>query len=138
MEKAIRELSQKYPELTEHIHRDWELVKEYPLSNEMLSMSRVFRSRQNQYLIISAKGSPETILDLCHTEKQEMHRLLLQVNAMAENGLRVIGGPAPGLITADCRINSTLLILNYSVFWRFTIPSGTPLPMTYANVIMPG
>lgn len=91
MEKAIRDLSQKYPELTEHIHRDWELVKEYPLSNEMLSMSRVFRSRQNQYLIISAKGSPETILDLCHTEKQEMHRLLLQVNAMAENGLRVIG-----------------------------------------------
>ncbi len=42
------------------------MVKEYPLSREMLAMSRVFESPDSTKKVIAAKGAPEAIFDLCH------------------------------------------------------------------------
>jgi len=43
MEKAILRMSELYLRDTEHVHADWEMLKEYPLSRDLLAMSRVFR-----------------------------------------------------------------------------------------------
>ncbi|MBM3133616.1 MAG: HAD-IC family P-type ATPase, partial [Chloroflexi bacterium] len=91
MEKALRELGEFHQNLTEHLHSDWELMKEYPLSRQLLALSRVWKSRDGADFIIAAKGAPEAIFDLCHLNDAERERLLGQVAVMGTDGLRVLG-----------------------------------------------
>ncbi len=91
MEKAIRRLGETSLAKTEHLHGDWTLVQEYPLSEEMLSLSHVWKSPDGTDFIIAAKGAPESIADLCHFTKGQMMDLLLNIDKMTGKGLRVIG-----------------------------------------------
>ncbi len=91
MEKAMKELGERTLANTEHLHKDWELIREYPLSEKLLAMSRVWRSPNGQDFVIAAKGAPEAIADLCHFDEGEMRDLRKQINRMADEGLRVIG-----------------------------------------------
>ncbi|NTV06751.1 MAG: cation-translocating P-type ATPase [Chlorobiaceae bacterium] len=91
MEKAINETGDDYLTETEHLHKDWVLVHEYPLSKELLSLSRVWRSTEREEYIIAAKGAPEAILDLCHFDDHETAMLSMSISEMAEQGLRVLG-----------------------------------------------
>ena len=45
MEKALRKIGDCCLKNTEHLHDDWSIVREYPLSQELLSLSLVWRSR---------------------------------------------------------------------------------------------
>jgi Ca2+-transporting ATPase len=91
MEKAITSLGDLYLKGTEHIHKNWEMIKEYPLSKELMAMSRVFSSKGTKERLIATKGAPEAIFELCHLEKETKKRLSLAVEEMAANGLRVLG-----------------------------------------------
>lgn len=91
MEKAFKRLGTRFLEQTEHLHEDWTLVREYPLSPALLAMSRVWRSRDTDAYVIAAKGAPEAIADLCHLEAPEVERLSRDVAALADGGLRVLG-----------------------------------------------
>ena len=91
MEKAMKELGGRTLSNTEHIHKDWELVREYPLSENLLAMSHVWRSPEGQNYVIAAKGAPEAIADLCHFSQERMDALRNEINEMADRGLRVIG-----------------------------------------------
>lgn len=91
MEKAIRDLGAKTLADTEHLHHNWVLVQEYPLSQELLAMSHVWKSPDGKDYIIAAKGSPEAIIDLCHMNNREAAELNVQINTLANEGLRIIG-----------------------------------------------
>ncbi len=91
MEKAITSMGDLYLKETEHIHKNWEMMKEYPLSKELLAMSRVFSFKETQEKIIATKGAPEAIFDLCHLDEENKKRLSLAVEELAASGLRVIG-----------------------------------------------
>jgi len=91
MEKAIREAGQTLLAGTEHWHEDWMLVEEYPLSPELLAMSRVWQSPEGDRYVIAAKGAPEAIVELCHLDPQRAEAVSRQINVMAEQGLRVLG-----------------------------------------------
>jgi Ca2+-transporting ATPase len=91
MEKALKELGVHFMNLTEHLHSDWVLMREYPLSRELLALSRVWKSPDGADYIIAAKGAPEAIIDLCHLSQIEMQELSKQISIMAGDGLRVLG-----------------------------------------------
>lgn len=91
MEKAILQMSELHLNGTDHIHTDWEMVKEYPLSKDLLAMSRVFRQKGTDEKTIAVKGAPEAIFDLCHLDEQQQHELASAVEHLAEKGLRVLG-----------------------------------------------
>ena len=95
METAIAEAGQRLLADTEHLHADWTLVEDYPLSAEMLAMSRVWQSPEHlvdpRQHLIAAKGAPEAIADLCHLDADACARIARQVAAMAGEGLRVLG-----------------------------------------------
>ena len=91
MERAFAELGYRTLERTEHLHRDWTLVREYPLSREMLAMSHVWVSPGGHDYVIAAKGAPEAIMDLCHLGAEESARISRAVQQMADEGLRVLG-----------------------------------------------
>ncbi len=91
MEKAMRKLGEHYLAQTEHIHRDWMLVREYPLSPLMLALSHVWKSPANETYVIAAKGAPEAVMDLCHLDEARKEELSRQIITMADDGLRVLG-----------------------------------------------
>jgi len=91
MEKAITEMGKMQLKGTEHIHKTWEMIKEYPLSKELLAMSRVFSEKSTKEKSIATKGAPEAIFELCHLDAKEKKRLSEAVEELASNGLRVLG-----------------------------------------------
>jgi P-type Ca2+ transporter type 2C len=91
METAIGEAGRRWLADTEHLHADWALVEDYPLSAELLAMSRVWQSPDQSARLIAAKGAPEAIADLCHLDAAATARIALQVQTMASEGLRVLG-----------------------------------------------
>lgn len=91
MESAIGVAGRHWLHGSEHLHADWALVSDYPLSRELLAMSRVWRSPDQQALLVAAKGAPEAIVDLCHLPEADRARIARQVAAMAADGLRVLG-----------------------------------------------
>lgn len=91
MEVAIQNAGKHMLSKTEHLHAGWGLVDEYPLSKELLAMSRVWASEDREQYVIATKGAPEAVADLCHLPPAEVQALLKQVNLMAEKGLRVLG-----------------------------------------------
>ncbi len=91
MEKAFRQLGERYLAQSEHLHDDWTLVREYPLSEHLLAMSHVWKSRETADYVVAAKGAPEAIADLCHLDDRQGQALLADVAAMAADGLRVLG-----------------------------------------------
>ena len=90
MEQALMQMGCDDLDGTEHLHGDWELVVEYPLSPELLAMSNVWRSRSREEYIIASKGAPEAIADLCHLGVEESRALASRADGMAADGLRVI------------------------------------------------
>ncbi len=91
MEKAIKESGDNYLTETEHLHKDWELVHEYALSRELLSISRVWKSAEHEHYTIAAKGAPEAIIGLCHFDESAKAELFTHITEMADQGLRVLG-----------------------------------------------
>jgi P-type Ca2+ transporter type 2C len=91
MEKAFKALGEHFLAATEHLHGDWILQKEYPLSEKLLALSRVWRSPNGRDYVIAAKGAPEAIVDLCHLSAKHQTALERHISALAERGLRVLG-----------------------------------------------
>jgi Ca2+-transporting ATPase len=91
MEKAMHSLAKRALAQTEHLHDDWDLLREYPLSKKLLAMSRVWESNKDrQHYIIAAKGAPEAIADICHFDAGQKQNMLQQINALSDKGRRVI------------------------------------------------
>ncbi len=98
MEKAFRQLGESYLAHTEHLHNDWTLLREYPLSPQLLAMSHVWQSADGNDYVIAAKGAPEAIADLCHFTPEQMQVLTDRVSNMANEGLRVLGVAKASLV----------------------------------------
>ena len=91
MDRAFVVLGEGYLQRTEHLHADWTLVREYPLSPELLALSHVWRSPDSAAYVVAAKGAPEAIADLCHLPAAAVADVLARVEVMTGLGLRVLG-----------------------------------------------
>jgi Ca2+-transporting ATPase len=91
MEIAFKDFGNRYLADTEHLHGDWNLIREYPLSQKLLALSHVWRSPEGGDFVIAAKGAPEAIADLCHFDEAQMEELASRISEMADDGLRVLG-----------------------------------------------
>lgn len=91
IEKEIKNRGKELLANTEHIHRNWKLIREYPLSKQLLALSHVWESPDKKNYIIAAKGAPEAIADLCHFTRIQQEDLRTQIQIMASRGLRLIG-----------------------------------------------
>jgi len=91
MEKALKSVGREKLGSTEHIHENWGLMKEYPLSKKLLALSHVWRSPSGRDFVIAAKGAPEAIIDLCHMKAGERKAVMADVLGLSNEGLRVLG-----------------------------------------------
>ncbi|MDP2642725.1 MAG: cation-translocating P-type ATPase [Candidatus Peregrinibacteria bacterium] len=91
MERALLELGDIKLKDTEHLHDEWSLLKEYPLSRELLALSHVYKEEKRKFHVVAAKGAPEAIFELCHLSKEKQKVLEKDIEKMAAKGLRVLG-----------------------------------------------
>ncbi len=95
MEKAFLELGTRTLDGTEHLHPRWEQVTEYPLTPELLAVTHVWRAEagevRGERLVVATKGAPEAVFDLCHLAPDALARWRDRADAMAREGLRVLG-----------------------------------------------
>jgi P-type Ca2+ transporter type 2C len=91
MEKAFHRLGQHFLTGTEHLHRDWVLMQEYALTPQLRAMSHVWRAVVGEAHVVAAKGAPEAVVDLCHLDTETQTRIAQAGDAMAAQGLRVLG-----------------------------------------------
>ncbi|MGB8491227.1 MAG: cation-translocating P-type ATPase, partial [Bacteroidales bacterium] len=101
MEKAIIDIGDRFLGTSEHLHADWVMEKEYPLSKDLLAMSRVFSNTGTKEQVIAVKGSPEAIFDLCHLSNKKIDEFEKAVTQMASEGLRVLGVARSTLDTGE-------------------------------------
>jgi Ca2+-transporting ATPase len=90
MEQAFHRLGKEALAGTEHLHETWQLVREYPLSPELLAVSHVWREPGSGRLVVAAKGAPEAIADVCHLPAAGAAEVQAHVAEMAADGLRVL------------------------------------------------
>ncbi|HOX60704.1 MAG TPA: cation-translocating P-type ATPase [Candidatus Magasanikbacteria bacterium] len=91
IEKEILAKSIDFLQNTEHIHPDWKIKREYPLSKEILAISEAWEARHGHSLVIATKGAPEAVADLCHFTPAESATLMKQIQSLANMGLRILG-----------------------------------------------
>lgn len=100
MEQAFHTDGQRALAGTDHLHPDWSLIHEYPLSDSLLAVSHVWHpgdpgqpqsQPQFQPLVGATKGAPEAICELCRLPPEASQKILAQASAMASTGLRVLG-----------------------------------------------
>ena len=115
MERALTNMGDAYLLDTEHIHTDWQMVKEYSLSKELLAMSRVFIHPESHRQTIATKGAPEAIFELCHLPEEDQNKYSAAVAEMASAGLRVLGVAKSFIGRKFCLKYNTILISNLLV-----------------------
>ena len=73
------------------LHRGWVLVKEYDRTAELPVKTHVWKVGENAELVVSLKGAPESIIQLCSISPAQKNEILLALDEMAGEGLRVLG-----------------------------------------------
>lgn len=92
MEKAITDMGRNFLAGSEHLHSyERVLIREYPLSRKFPALTHAWRSPGREGLVIASKGAPETIANLCHLDERQTGEMVAAANAMARDGLRVLG-----------------------------------------------
>lgn len=89
MEQAITRLAQSQLQGTEHLHQDWPLEREYPLTPDLLVFSRLWRDPASGWQL-AAKGAPEAVSELCHLPEPVATAFLREADRLAAGGLRVL------------------------------------------------
>ena len=88
MEQAIRASAAAHLGEHELAFAD-RVIREYPLTPELLVMSRAAPLAEGHYAI-GAKGAPEAVMELCGLSSAEQRHWNGRVHAMAARGLRVL------------------------------------------------
>ena len=88
MEKAFHELGARFGGETKA--GSGALIRAYGLRPELLAVSYVWQDG-GEGLLVAAKGAPEAIAGLCHATPAELAAVKAAVDAMAAEGLRVLG-----------------------------------------------
>jgi Ca2+-transporting ATPase len=100
MELALQAAGDRLLMKTEHLHPDWSLLREYPLTPQLLAVSQAWKLGVGEEVVVASKGAPEAIAGLCRLSPERRAVLAGEAAALAAEGLRVLG-VARARMTAD-------------------------------------
>ena len=109
MERAFHELGRHAFEGKDEERRS--LVRTYGLRPELLAVTQVWQDDNG--LLVAAKGAPEAIAGLCRASTDELAAVKASVDAMATEGLRVLGVARARTAAGSCRKTRTGLAFEY-------------------------
>jgi Ca2+-transporting ATPase len=92
MEKAIIAVGEWTMSAQRQRHGQWSLVREYPLTSELLAHTHGWAADAGDgAYIVATKGAPEAVAGLCRLSDEARDALNEQIACMADAGLRVLG-----------------------------------------------
>lgn len=91
MERAIHIAGEKASPAFKELHKNWTLVREYPLTRELLAVTQVWKQGTDGPMFVASKGAPEAIAQLCGMSPEQRNQLTQQTILLAGEGLRVLG-----------------------------------------------
>ena len=93
MEKAFHEFARYGLEVADGLPgSDWKLAHSYGLRPDLLAMTQLWQKDEDiPAFAVAAKGAPEAIAHLCRLGPVELETVRHAVDAMAAEGLRVLG-----------------------------------------------
>ncbi len=92
MELALLELEQASRPAAQQPPQDGRsLLREYPLTTELLAVSQLWADARGGARLVASKGAPEAIVELCHLDATRAAQALEHADIMARDGLRVLG-----------------------------------------------
>ncbi|PJZ78782.1 cation-translocating P-type ATPase [Leptospira neocaledonica] len=138
MEKAIRELGINLLYDTEHLHADWTLEKEYPLSPKLLALSYAWNSENQEKFVIGTKGAPEAIFDLCHFSKERTEYWEKITENYSLQGYRAIGVAKSEIVNSSLPENQHDFEFNFLGLILLEDPIRETVPASVSECIQAG
>ena len=89
METAFHRTGHEYLHNSGHLHGDWRLAHSYALTPDLKAVTHAWKG-EDAHHVISSKGAPEAVMDLCHLPEAERRAWMQQVEVLAARGLRVL------------------------------------------------
>lgn len=86
-----KEINSKYEKDVGENFGEVKLIREYPLTRELLALTRVWKIDATENLVVAAKGAPEAIMKLCRFNSEQKESVMSQVLEMSKMGRRVLG-----------------------------------------------
>ncbi|HWD37999.1 MAG TPA: cation-translocating P-type ATPase, partial [Fimbriimonas sp.] len=88
MEKAIRTL---HAEAGEEPRAPDGLLRQYPLTPELLAVAHAWQKESGDGFDIAIKGAPEAVVKMCSLSSEDTAKIHRELDELAVEGLRVIG-----------------------------------------------
>lgn len=89
MEKEIRRMAESLLS-ARRLRGDWKLIKEYPLSGNILAFTHVWEPAAGDCYAVAAKGAPESIAELCHFSESQKQMLAKEMQPLLDRGMRLL------------------------------------------------
>jgi len=90
MERAVHEAAMRWLHAGRKHREGRSLLREYDLTPQLLAVTHVWRSDDNEMAQVAVKGAPETVFELCRIEPARRALLLERIAIHAQSGLRVL------------------------------------------------
>ncbi len=91
METAFHQLADRVLTPADRVPPDWRLVHEYGLSAELPAMTHLWAAPGSGTHVVAVKGAPEAVAGLCALDPAQQSTVGAAMEAMAADGLRVLG-----------------------------------------------
>jgi Ca2+-transporting ATPase len=124
MDRAVLALAAHAPAGT----GDGEHLQVYPLRRELLAVTHVWDEPGASAYSVAAKGAPEAIAQLCRLDAAARERMLQQVDALAQKGIRVLAVASGELPKAPLPEDSGELSLQWVGLLGFADPLRDTVP----------
>lgn len=129
MEVAISEMAQKNDTRYTHFLNRGEILKEFPLTDEVKATTFVWRSPdKNGSGIIAMKGAPESVLMNCKMPENDKKIVMSHVDRMAQRGFRVLAVAAYSTFQTEVPTSLREISFNYSGLLGFRDPIRREVP----------
>jgi len=89
LEEEIITIAKKHPHESSLDKYYISLVKEFPLTRQLLAVTRVWQAK-DETLLVTTKGAPEAVLAMCHMDHKIREQWQMRFEEMAGRGLRVL------------------------------------------------
>ena len=133
MERALQAARDRLLPGAKDAHRDWEMIREYPLTPELLAVSQAWQYGHESSVVVASKGAPEAIAELCRLSPNRRAHLSTQVKQLAARGLRVLGVARTELPARELPPDQAQLAQTYLGLVAFEDPLRKSVPSAVAE-----
>ena len=138
MERALHEASRLLATSDSSVTREWSLIREYPLSAELLIVTHAWQLQAAGTIVLASKGAPEAIAELCGLTGARRAHVDGSVRDLAAQGLRVLGVARGEIAAAPLPAEQRELTLEFLGLLAFEDPLRATVPAAVAECCAAG